>query len=222
MSKTRNIADQGTPATTGEMQGGTETDLKGMAPANVKEAINSLASGGITSATTDVITSSATAPTSGQVLTATGATAATWQDAGGPGVQQISLRDTNGYGSTNTAILRYSLTDADDGSDMTLTQSAVNGDSVTINTAGIYSCYIRGMTNTRYFGISLNSTQLTTSINGITDADRIAITQVFNGGYIFSDSVTLYLEAEDVIRPHGDAGAWGAGTNEAFRITRVG
>lgn len=45
--------------------------------------IGTLAAGGLKSATTDVITAAATAPTTGQVLTATSDSLATWQDAAG-------------------------------------------------------------------------------------------------------------------------------------------
>ena len=42
MTRTRDLSAQGDAATTGEMQAGTETALKGMSPANVSEAITAL------------------------------------------------------------------------------------------------------------------------------------------------------------------------------------
>lgn len=59
------------------------TDI--LTPSNLvtTDTIGTLAAGGVKSATTDVITSAATAPTVGQVLTATSDSLATWQDAAG-------------------------------------------------------------------------------------------------------------------------------------------
>lgn len=58
---------------------------------------------GIKSATTTVAVSSATAPSSGQVLTATSSTAATWQTPGGK-VAQIVTAETSTTSSTSTVI----------------------------------------------------------------------------------------------------------------------
>ena len=67
------------------------------------------AANAIKSATTDVDTSAATAPTSGQVLTATGDSAATWQDAGTPAVIQV-VSAADGVTATGTTAIPFDNT----------------------------------------------------------------------------------------------------------------
>ena len=59
--------------------------ISGLTAINVKDALDEINTGAkaLKSATTDVNVSSATAPTTGQVLTATSATTATWQTPSG-------------------------------------------------------------------------------------------------------------------------------------------
>ncbi len=53
---------------------------------------------------------------------------------------EIVLATHNGYGSGNTKVVRFTNVVANNGgTDLTLTQSSTNGDSITINTAGIYT-----------------------------------------------------------------------------------
>jgi hypothetical protein len=81
------------------------------------------AAAGITSATTIVVTSGATAPTNGQVLTATSSTTATWQAAGAGSTTwtttEINFGSTPSYGGT------FTITDGSvtAGSDVAVTPS---------------------------------------------------------------------------------------------------
>jgi len=108
-----------------------------------------------------------------------------------------------GHGSTNTKIRRFTTSVSSVGNGITWTDSATLGSYFTINEAGVYAIsYVDGRdTGTGYFGISLNSTQLTTSIDAITEADRLVSGYVASG--IGGDfSVTKRLAVGDVIRAH--------------------
>ena len=179
---------------------------------------------GLKSATTTVSISSATAPTTGQVLAATSSTTATWQNAPGVGNSEVIVNTGNGYGSTNTRIRRFTTTQSSVGTDITYADSAANGASFTINTTGIYAIsYTERPSSAGYFGISVNSTELSTSIDTIADTNRIALSA--NGASLqaTSVSVTTRLASGDVVRAHvGAAGAYDASFAQVFRIRRVG
>jgi hypothetical protein len=145
--------------------------------------------------------------------------------AGGPGLgspnSMIRLSGGNGYGSTNTKIRRYTTTVSSSGSDITLTQSATNGDSFTINTAGVYSFARKERgSGSDYVGWSLNSSQLTTNLDSITNADRLGGHEFSTGDALFT--VVIRCAAGDVVRPHSRAVMTGTGDSDVFAIvTRV-
>lgn len=116
----------------------------------------------------------------------------------------IRLTTGNGHGSTNTKIRRFTTTVESGGSDITYADSATNGGSFTINSDGIYSfTWHDSAAGNAIQGFSLNSTQLTTSISGITGADILTWN---NGpsGQMAQISWTGYLRAGDVVRAHSD------------------
>jgi len=163
----------------------------------------------------------------------TQATAGTWastptlvQGVGGlafaNAASMVRVNTANGYGSTNTVIKRYTTTVTNQGSDITYADSATLGASFTINTAGVYS--ISGnviAAATSSLGASLNSSQLTTAIGSITAADRL-IVGYGGGGNPGTFSVSVYLPAGSVIRPHADANASSSAALENFTVTRIG
>ena len=113
----------------------------------------------------------------------------------------IILDSGNGHGSTNTTVRRWTNVNLNTGSDMTLTQSSTNGDSITINTAGVYSFHYsdRNSGGTCYLGITVNGSALTTSIADQTYAQgKRAI--VASNGDSASTSTTLRLAASNVVR----------------------
>lgn len=138
---------------------------------------------------------------------------------------EIWLYTCNGYGSTNNKIRRFTTIGKNIGSAITLTQSSTNGDSFTINETGVYSISYTDQftTGSRAMGISLNSSELTTSIYSITAANRIAITASDSAANLPGvATVTLNLNAGDVIRAHTNGDASGTNTNyESFRIAKV-
>lgn len=138
-----------------------------------------------------------------------------------PVVSMVRVNTANGYGSTNTAIKRYATVVATQGTDITYADSATLGASFTINTAGVYSLsgnVIAAATSS--LGASLNSSQLTSVIGSITAADRL-IAGYGAGGNPGTFSVSVYLPAGSVIRPHSDGNASTSAAAENFTVTRI-
>ena len=115
---------------------------------------------------------------------------------------EVLLSEGNGHGSTNDRIRRFSTLSIE-GAAMSVTQSATDGDSVTINESGVYSIvyadYRAG--GSSGFGVSLNSNQLTTSISAITLADRLTNSTIASGELV-TTSITRRLNSGDVLRAH--------------------
>lgn len=135
----------------------------------------------------------------------------------------VRYTGSNGYGSTNTAIWRLTTLVVNQGTDITYADSATLGASFTINTSGVYSTTFRMVPSgiNGGFGISLNSSQLSTNILSIASADSVASLQINTANTMGTCSWTGYLAAGSVIRPHGDGAASGNATAPAFTITRV-
>jgi hypothetical protein len=135
----------------------------------------------------------------------------------------IRVNTSNGFGSTNTAIRRFTNTTSSQGSDVTYADSATLGNTFTINTTGVYAIsYTDGASASASFGISLNSTQLTTSIADITVADRLAYADTSSANQQTNISWTGYLTSGSIIRAHGVASsATSAPARVQFIIVRV-
>jgi hypothetical protein len=123
----------------------------------------------------------------------------------------VRLHTGNGFGSTNTKIRRFTTTVTNTGTAITYSDSASNGATFTINEAGIYSISYCDNFNSagEQIGVSLNSSQLTTNISGITTADRLGYT--VSGADVSNNySWTGRLAAGDVIRAHTTGGTVGS------------
>ena len=134
---------------------------------------------------------------------------------------EIWLSTNTNNGSTNTAIGRFVTTNTNTSTSMTLAQSSTDGDTITINVAGIYSVTYAGILNVNAYGISKNSNQLTTAVGSITATHRLSyFTSGNNIGNSVVGNVTFYAAINDVIRYHtGVAAPVGAGGD--LRIVRV-
>jgi hypothetical protein len=131
-----------------------------------------------------------------------------------------------GLPSTNTRIARFANTVQSIGSDITYTDSASLGGKFVINTAGVYNvAYTAVFASASWFGISVNSTQLSTLINSITPPEnRIAVSFTSALNVVNQCSVSYRFAAGDIVRAHinnvGVTTATGrAGT--AFVIERI-
>jgi hypothetical protein len=141
---------------------------------------------------------------------------------------EVYLSAGAGTGSTNTAIMRFTNSDVSKaGTALTVTQSATNGDSITINEAGTYAIGLtmEGATGTACdAGISLNSAQLTTVISNITAANRITWAYAASATAdtsISCSSRTLSLAAGDVLRGHTKIAPTNTSVRSYFYVCKV-
>lgn len=136
---------------------------------------------------------------------------------------EVFVTGGNGHGSTNTKIRRFVTTVVSRGKDITYADSGTNGGSFTINSDGIYAMTYTDISSSGapHVGISLNSAELTTVVQSITNADRLlqVIPPQDRTGVA---CLTTRLRSGDVVRAHTDA------TTDAtldaqvnFRITKV-
>lgn len=159
-------------------------------------------------------------------LAATGAvsgTTGTFTGAVTTPLSYVRVNTANGYGSTNTKIRRFTTTVNSAGVDITYADSATLGGTFTINTAGVYSVsYSDQFTVATDSGISIDSTQLTTGIGGITVANILSIGTSTGSTYGVVASATFYSAAASVIRAHTGGNATGTQVNVCnFTIARV-
>lgn len=140
-----------------------------------------------------------------------------------PNFGKVIVNTPNGYGSTNGCIPRFSNVVVNSGSDITYADSAANGASFTIVNTGVYCVSITEVFTAggRDFGISVNSSQLTTgifsinSVNIVRGATTGALAQAGTCG------LTLKLSAGDVIRPHTNGDIQQASSIPSFSIERI-
>ena len=171
-------------------------------------------------------TLAATGAVSGTTGTFTGAVSGTtgvFTGAVTTPLSYVRLNTSNGYGSTNTVIRRFTNIVNNVGTDITYADSATLGATFTINTAGVYSAsYNDSFVSGADMGMSINSTQLTTNIVSITVTDRLIAATATSANILSCVSATFYAAAASVVRAHTDAAASGAApirTN--FTIARV-
>lgn len=142
------------------------------------------------------------------------------------GDHEIVVHTGNGYGSTNTVIRRFTTTLTSVGTAITYADSATLGSTFTINETGLYSIYYADDTagSSIGWGISLNSAQLTTAIQSIAIATRLAGPANTGSGSALSGLCRIVkLTAGDVIRAHTNGAATPTTTDRAFfAIRKVG
>lgn len=135
---------------------------------------------------------------------------------------RIKLVNTNGYGSTNTMIRRYTTIEVNTAIGFTLTQSATNGDSITINVPGLYFIQTTDLrvTGGSTTGISVNSNQLTFNITTITAANRLSYAGG-SAGQLIETKCFYKASAGDVIRSHNNGLDVGTAATQAFEVIKV-
>jgi hypothetical protein len=134
----------------------------------------------------------------------------------------VSLNTGNGHGSTNTKVRRFTNSTVV-GSAIVRATSSTAGDSLTVAEDGFYTMryldYNSGGNGVH--GFSINSAQLTTNLQDITAANRLAAQLTPTTTVPNTASVTLWLVVGDVIRPHTN-GSVDATTNAVFVMTKIG
>lgn len=133
-----------------------------------------------------------------------------------------------GYGSTDTMIPYFTNIRSNIGltSNYTITNDSTNGLKIVINNSGMYSisCSSNGSATRMDFGISLNSTQLTTNIISINAETRLAASDASSdggGGTAGNCSWVGYLSAGDVVRMHTSGTSLATAALAHFTIARV-
>jgi len=116
----------------------------------------------------------------------------------------IRLSTGAGYGSTNTMIRRMETSVEASGKAIVAAHSATLGTTLTIQEDGVYAMTYNDAQSAAQgaMGISLNSTQLTTSIQNITSADELTQSHMFVADESVSISATMPLSTGDIIRMH--------------------
>lgn len=137
---------------------------------------------------------------------------------------EIVLAGGNGYGSGSTKIMRFTSVEKSVGTGLTYTTSADTatlGSVLTVNEDGLYTiALMEGDGGAGYWGVTINSAQLTTSVSSCTVS---TVCLMFWGvaTVISSTARTLYLQAGDVIRPHGEAASTNNFTTVKLSVCKV-
>lgn len=143
------------------------------------------------------------------------------------GTHEVVVHTGAGFGSTNTAIRRFSTALVNTGTAITYADSATLGASFTINESGTYSITSTGqggggLATEVTVGISLNSAQLTLPIDdaGLTVSARLGAA---GGTYLPSVTRVVTLAAGDIVRAHYGqmANAVNGFSTTAFSIKKI-
>jgi hypothetical protein len=128
-----------------------------------------------------------------------------------------------GYGSTGTTTLRFSNIVASVGSDVQYISDSINGDRFVILKEGSYSVNLDYASATNSdFGISINSSSTSTSIQSIPEAQKLVQSTQQTVNYVDNASTTAYLYVGDILRCQTDAGAISSSRITRFTITKIG
>jgi hypothetical protein len=136
---------------------------------------------------------------------------------------EILMTGGSGSGSSNTAIRVFTTTVTNTGSSMTLTNSATDGFSILINEQGWYSFEFgdKHATGNYYYGITVDSLQLSTAFPSITDKSTVlAFGSMEASGQHVATGFAL-LSAGCVVRPHGNTNTSTGAADVFFRARRI-
>lgn len=136
----------------------------------------------------------------------------------------VRVDTANGYGSTATRIRRFSNVRDNIGTDIAYVDSATDGASFTVKSAGVYEISYTDRFNVAgAAGISKNASSLTTNLTSLSGSERLAYADSATVNYGVNVSWTGYLSVGDIIRPHTDGSTAGSGqTLCQFTISKVG
>ena len=162
---------------------------------------------------------------SGATLTNTTLTAPTMTTPTITGFHTYARFSTGAYGSTNNKIVHFSNTiDTSNDTVVTVATTAAAGLSVTANMSCL--CWINffftATSQNATFGLSKNSSQLTTALYSITSADNLGMDVTRDDGQADQVSFVGALDTNDVIRPHCDGTAIHAtGMRTQFHVLAI-
>jgi hypothetical protein len=138
----------------------------------------------------------------------------------------VRVDTANGYGSTGTLTRRFSNVRDNIGTDIEYADSATNGASFTVRSAGIYNISYSDMfdsASNAYMGITKNASSLSTAVFSLAASERLALTYMDIAGANASCSWQGYLAVGDIIRAQvGAANATANPSRSTFTISKVG
>lgn len=136
----------------------------------------------------------------------------------------VFITGANGHGTTNTNIRYFNGTIRRNvGKAISYVTNSAAGDSFLINEEGIYSIDYgdRSTAGAATYGISVNSTELTTTITGIAAADRLTWTNTQAANHFVPVSATYRLLPGDTVRAHTNAAPNETTDLVYFRVTKL-
>lgn len=134
-------------------------------------------------------------------------------------VSRVVLRASNGRGSSNTNVMRFTTTVDNVGSDITYADSATDGASFTINTTGLYFVAVSVTSASAVdLGITKNSTGDPGGLNY--GSALLAFTDGV-AGTPSSCAGVAYLVATDIVRVNVNTVTFGTNGFTGFRIIKI-
>jgi len=135
----------------------------------------------------------------------------------------VSAPTGSGHGSTGTRVRVYS-TSSVTGTDLTYNSDSVNGDFITVNTAGVYAVMTQDQSSASSYehGVGLNTSGKTTTNYTV----LTPMTEGLVGGTTHQDttsymSLTLSFSVAAQIRIHTDTAVNNANTASFLRVVRI-
>jgi len=134
----------------------------------------------------------------------------------------VVIDTPTGHGSSGTKVRTFTSGNVTTiGTDITYASDTTNGDTFTVNTAGVYAISYSDSraATTATIGISLNATT-TTTVWSLVQANLLGYTET--GAAVTGQvSTTVRLSATDIIRAHDDGNADGTAVYHQFRIEKI-
>lgn len=149
-----------------------------------------------------------------------------WKIIGESITSQLRLNTYAGYGSTDTKIMRFTNVVENVGN--MFSENHVSGYSgntkgleILLNRRKKYSINFNSNTGDA-FGLTLNSSQLTTGLNAVTISTVLSRSEGPSGGYSSAAPSEMSFNDSDTIRPHTNGAAPTSAANVFFTITYIG
>lgn len=149
------------PTITNKTSTGTDAGAETLTHKTITDSTNTVTANSVRSATTVVNLDAATAPSNGQVLTATSSTTATWQTPGG--LADYSCRVHNSSGNSVTTGLSALTWDTEDFDTDSMHSTSSNTSRITFTHAGKYM-----ITGSIFFASTVNGVGVYILLNGTT------------------------------------------------------
>lgn len=136
---------------------------------------------------------------------------------------EVIVHTGNGHAATDTKIRRYTTAKVNAGTGITYSDSAANGGLFTFNESGIYKVRIKDASSSGAcnYGFSINSAQLTTNVESITDSFRKILVTTSAANIQLGETELIKIAAGDVGRVHTDGSPNLATVNALCSILKV-